>query len=416
MLWFLPSLAFGIYLGFSSGLWQMAVMSSLTALILVITMLLRGKDKKVNVDDKVWLSGSGIAIGNHVLPRRSIFWRSQWRAPVWAQIERELALGAQAEQVDDLVARGLAAKSRGSLTATLGLSADGCFEVDLADSGPHLLVTGPTGVGKSQFLRFLLRSLRSAYSTQELQLALVDFKGGSTLGCFAKEAGVWAYLTDLNDSQQQNQLWNRLDEELHAREELFAVTGVADIVAYHSVATPLARLVVVIDELGAALLASNRPLATIESIAARGRSLGVHLICASQSLSGIPRSLVTNLRLRCAIGAVDQIELAQLGGSSTKGTGPLSSRPGWGFGQLVTSGESTRWFEFPFGLRLEPYAFRPRAELPETLPASSEPEPPARLRVRRREYSGREPMRRLLDRLLANRGLQVPARRASLHL
>jgi len=394
----------------------MAMMSGLTAIILVFTMLVRSKGKKVNPEDRVWLSRSGIAIGNRVLPKRSIFWRREWLAPVWAQIERELALGSQAKEIEGLVSRGLAATNKRKLTATLGFTLQGCFEVDLVDSGPHLLVTGPTGVGKSQFLRFILRSLRSAYSTKELQFALIDFKGGSTLGFFAKDPGIWANLTDLHESQQQNLLWDQLDEELHSREELFAVTGVSDITSYHSVATALPRLVVVIDELGAALLASNRPLSTIESIAARGRSLGVHLICASQSLSGIPRSLVTNLRLRCAIGAADQIEISQLGGSTTRGGAAPTVRTGWGFGQLIAAGEPTTWFEFPFGLKLEPVPAIGQAGSPTASPTASEPEPPVRLRVRQREYLNRAPMLHLLDRLLANRGWRAHERRESLHL
>ncbi len=417
MLWFLPSLAFGIYLGFSSGMWQMAIMSGFTAVILVVTILRRGKAKKIDLTAEVWLSASGIAIGNHILPKRSIYWRAEWNELVWAKSEREQAAQAASSQLLELQTRGLAAAGQGSLTATLGFAISGNLEVDLVDSGPHLLITGPTGVGKSQFLRFLLRSLRSKYSPAELQIALVDFKGGSTLGSFSSESGVWAFVTDLDAASQQTELWDRIDEELQQREALFALTGTADIDGYRAVATKLPRLVVVIDELGAALSGSNRPLSTVEAVAARGRSLGVHLICASQSLAGIPRSLVTNLRLRCAIGAVDQIEIAQLGGTMTRATNLATSRPNWGFGQLIAANEPTQWFEFPFGLALDAPQDSAKPAESRVMPmALSEPEPPARLRVRQRGYSSRALMLRLLDKLLANQGSLVRERMASLRL
>jgi hypothetical protein len=71
-------------------------------------------------------------------------------------------------------------------------------------------------------------------------------------------------------------------------------------------------LVLVIDELQALLQVSTIQVA-LEDIAARGRSLGVHLLVSSQSLHGIPRSLLVNLGLRIAVGKPDPIDLAQLG-------------------------------------------------------------------------------------------------------
>jgi S-DNA-T family DNA segregation ATPase FtsK/SpoIIIE len=411
LLWFLPSLGFGIYMGLSSGMWQMAVMSGCTGLILGLTMLFRRNSFKPTPEDKVDLGLSGAAIAGRVLPNTLVFCRASWRALLWSEFENQLAARQASANLAALEANGFAVSETmdDGLRACLGFAGDQPLAVDLAEVGPHLLVVGPTGVGKSQFLRLVIRSLRSGHAPNRLALVLVDYKGGSTLGQFRGEPGLLSFVTDLDAAETKTALWQQLLAELEARESLFALTAISNITEYRRQAGDLPRIMVVVDELAAVLAGPPAATAALEAIAARGRSLGVHLICATQSLAGIPRGLLTNLRLRVAIGAVDQIEVAQLGGLTGRAQPKLERRDGWAFGQLISLADETRTFHYPFGLRLNPpteprgSVVNPTSIMPEALladePPNREPEPPVRLRVRRRGYLARVRVPHLLDRL-----------------
>ena len=411
LLWFLPSLGFGVYMGLSSGMWQMAVMSGCTGLILGLTMLFRRNSFKPTTEDRVDLGFSGAAIAGRVLPKTLVFCRASWRALLWSEFENQLAARQAMASLAALEANGFAVSETmdDGLRACLGFEGDQPLAVDLAQSGPHLLVVGPTGVGKSQFLRLVIRSLRSGHAPNRLALVLVDYKGGSTLGQFRSEPGLLSFVTDLDDAQTKAALWQQLLAELEARESLFALTETSNITEYRRQAGDLPRVIVVVDELGAVLAGPPAATATLEAIAARGRSLGVHLICATQSLAGIPRGLLTNLRLRVAIGAVDQIEVAQLGGLTGRAQPKSERRDGWAFGQLISLSAETRTFYYPFGLKLNPPTESRGSEVDPTnvmregplvaVPPNHEPAPPVRLRVRRRGYLDREPVQHLLGRL-----------------
>jgi hypothetical protein len=99
-------------------------------------------------------------------------------------------------------------------------------------------------------------------------------------------------------------------------------------------------MLVLADELPAIIASHALALPTLEAIAARGRSLGVHLIATSQSLSGIPRALITNLTLRFAIGVTDPGDLISLV-PTMRATSATGSRA------LAIWGSTTAWFDFP---------------------------------------------------------------------
>ena len=67
-----------------------------------------------------------------------------------------------------------------TLCATIGRSADGTVDIDLVRDGPHGLIAGTTGAGKSELLRTLVVSLAAAVSPEHLSFVLIDFKGGAT--------------------------------------------------------------------------------------------------------------------------------------------------------------------------------------------------------------------------------------------
>ncbi len=183
----------------------------------------------------------------------------------------------------------------------IGMAGDGVVDIDLDRDGPHALLAGTTGAGKSELLRTLVAGLAVASSPDHLTFVLIDYKGGSTFDACAQLPHVVGVVTDLDD-HLANRALRCLHAELRRREQLFRLVGAADLAAYRRLAVGevLPRLVVVIDEFAA--LVSEQPdfLHALVGIAQRGRSLGVHLILATQRPSGVISDDIranTNLRL-----------------------------------------------------------------------------------------------------------------------
>lgn len=180
----------------------------------------------------------------------------------------------------------------GMLTAPIGLSESGLLELDLVRDGPHMLIGGTTGSGKSELLQTLTCSLVSHYSPDEVSLFLVDFKGGATFAPFRQLPHVIGYVTDL-DQRNVNRALNFLRAELRRRETAFEEMNHAKEYADYlreALATRadgiIPRLVVVFDEF--ATIVKDFGKETIDAvidIARRGRSWGVHLILATQQPS-----------------------------------------------------------------------------------------------------------------------------------
>jgi DNA segregation ATPase FtsK/SpoIIIE, S-DNA-T family len=183
----------------------------------------------------------------------------------------------------------------------IGVAADGVVDIDLDRDGPHALMAGTTGAGKSELLRTLVAGLAAGSSPEQLTFVLIDYKGGSTFDACARLPHVVGVVTDLDDHLADRAL-RSLHAELRRREQLLRSVGAADLAAYRrsAAAEVVPRLVVVIDEFAA--LVSEQPdfLHALVGIAQRGRSLGVHLILATQRPSGVISDDIranTNLRL-----------------------------------------------------------------------------------------------------------------------
>jgi len=180
-------------------------------------------------------------------------------------------------------------------------------EVDLAREGPHALVAGTTGSGKSELLRAIITSLALRYPPTALAFALVDFKGGAGFGALAGLPHVVGTVTDL-DAHEAARALGGLAAELRRRKALLAHEGVADLRDWPA-GSPVphpGRLVVVIDEFRA--LAESLPdlMGALERIATQGRSLGVHLVLATQRPSGVVSAeLRANVALRFALRVTD---------------------------------------------------------------------------------------------------------------
>lgn len=197
-----------------------------------------------------------------------------------------------------------------STEAVLGRGLDGVVPVDLRRDGPHALVAGTTGAGKSELLQTLLASLAAGNRPDELHLVLVDYKGGAAFGPCAELPHVVGMVTDLDGPLVERALAS-LTAELAHREAVLAAARVADLDEHRRrVGRPggpdvvLPRLCIVVDEFAA--LAAELPefVAGLVGIAQRGRSLGVHLVLATQRPEGVVSADIranTNLRLCLAV-------------------------------------------------------------------------------------------------------------------
>jgi S-DNA-T family DNA segregation ATPase FtsK/SpoIIIE len=218
-------------------------------------------------------------------------------------------------------------------SAVLGVGRDGAVTVDLVRDGPHALVAGTTGAGKSELLQTLVAGLAAANSPEDLSILLVDYKGGAAFGACARLPHTVGLVTDL-DGRQTARALASLAAELRRRERLLAEAGAADLVAYAErrdageASAPLGRLLLVVDEF--ASLVTDLPdfVPGLVDIARRGRSLGVHLVLATQRPAGVVSADVrANTALRIALRMTDDAESMDVIGAPGAARLP-AGRPG----------------------------------------------------------------------------------------
>jgi S-DNA-T family DNA segregation ATPase FtsK/SpoIIIE len=213
------------------------------------------------------------------------------------------------------LAASWALRRTGSLAATIGVLADGPLVVDLVVDGPHGLIAGTTGSGKSELLRTIVASLAATYSPRDVTFVLIDYKGGAAFAECAKLPHTVGLVTDLDDRLGSRALVC-LEAELRHRERILRDAGVSDLTGYAESGEqcgPLPRLVVAIDEF--ATLATELPdfIDALVGIAQRGRSLGVHLLLATQRPSGaVKDNIRANTNLRIALRVQDAADSADV--------------------------------------------------------------------------------------------------------
>ena len=191
---------------------------------------------------------------------------------------------------------------RGRLAAVIGREGDEPAIVDLVGDGPHAVVAGVTGSGKSELLITWILSLCATHSTREVSFLLADFKGGTAFDALAGVPHVTGVITDLDGAGARRAI-ESLRAEVRWREATIAGAGARDILDPR---VDLPRLVVVVDEF-AALLGDHPELhAVFSDVAARGRALGVHLILGTQRAAGVIRDgLLANCPLRISLRVTD---------------------------------------------------------------------------------------------------------------
>lgn len=240
---------------------------------------------------------------------------------------------------------------RNRLRVPIGLGGDGrMVELDIKESaqggmGPHGLVIGATGSGKSELLRTLVLGLAITHSSEILNFVLVDFKGGATFLGLDSLAHVSAVITNLEDELP---LVDRMHDALHGemvrRQELLRSAGnYASLRDYERAReqgvdlAPMPTLFVVLDEFSELLSAKPEFIELFVMIGRLGRSLGVHLLLASQRLEeGRLRGLDTHLSYRIGLRTFSAMESRVVLGVAD--AYELPSAPGNGFLKFDTTG------------------------------------------------------------------------------
>ena len=232
------------------------------------------------------------------------------RSVAWSSLH-DVALGT-AEAAAALLRRW---RGGPSTTVCLGLCADGPYVIDLQADGPHLLVAGTTGAGKSELLQTLVASLVTGSSPADLNLLLVDFKGGAAFGPCETLPHTVGVLTDL-DASTTTRAIESLSAELRRRERVLSSAGAPDLDSWRARelrggegCEHMPRLVIVVDEF--ATLAEELPefVGGLVGIAQRGRSLGVHLVLATQRPEGaVSSDIRANTRLRICLAVAREAE------------------------------------------------------------------------------------------------------------
>ena len=203
------------------------------------------------------------------------------------------------------------------LRAPIGTATTGRFWLDFDRHGPHGLIGGTTGSGKSELLKTLVAAFAASYPPSELTFGLFDFKGGSTFVEFADLPHTVGMASDLDVSLARRAL-QCLRAELLFRERVFDELGAKDLAEFRDrrrrlvdadspAPPPLPRLVVIIDEFAAMATELAEEIGALTDLTARGRSLGVHLLLATQKPStAVNAEIRTNTRLRISLQVEDK--------------------------------------------------------------------------------------------------------------
>lgn len=199
-------------------------------------------------------------------------------------------------------------RKAGTLRALIGQSAAGPLTVDLRVDGPHALVGGTTGSGKSELLQTWVLAMAAAHSPERVTFLFVDYKGGSAFGdCVSLPHSV-GLVTDLSPHLVRRAL-ESLEAEVRHRERILNRARAKDLLdmekSGHAETPP--SLIIVVDEFAALVHEVPEFVDGVVNIAQRGRSLGLHLILATQRPAGVIKdNLRANTNLRIALRMADE--------------------------------------------------------------------------------------------------------------
>ncbi|MEX0913382.1 MAG: FtsK/SpoIIIE domain-containing protein [Demequina sp.] len=216
------------------------------------------------------------------------------------------------------------------MRTTIGVGLEGPFTLDLDRHGPHLLVAGTTGAGKSAFLETLVLGLAHSHGPQDLALALIDFKGGAGLRACMDLPHVAGVLTDL-DPHLAHRALAALAREIEDRKSALAAAECTSFTEWEGRGGAPPRLVVVADEYQEVTAHYREFLPDLSRLAAQGRSLGVHLVLATQRPAGaVTPEVRANVGTTIALRVASDAESRDLMGTGDAATLPRDA-PGRAF-------------------------------------------------------------------------------------
>lgn len=199
------------------------------------------------------------------------------------------------------------------LRVSVGVGPSGAQEfLDLTTQGPHALVAGTTGSGKSVLLQSWCSALALRNSPEALHFVLLDFKGGATFRTLHRLPHVVGFVSDLNLAHAKRAL-RGIEAELKRRETLLSRAGVGRL---EDLTSPPARVIIVVDEFHALRFALPDYMEHLVRIASQGRSLGMHLILATQNPSGqVNGDMSANINLNVCLRVRDRLQSQEMVGS-----------------------------------------------------------------------------------------------------
>jgi S-DNA-T family DNA segregation ATPase FtsK/SpoIIIE len=233
----------------------------------------------------------------------------------------------------------------GSLRIPIGVGLNGTVWLDLNENvhGPHGIIAGTTGAGKSELLQSIIVGLAVTHHPHLVNFVLVDFKGGAAFKPFEKIPHTVGMVTDLSGQLTERAL-AALKSELRRREHILGRANVRKIAEYQALRNqhpaanlePLPDLFIIIDEF--AELAKEHPtfMDGLVSVVQKGRSLGVHLILATQKPTGsVNPTIWSNLKFRICLRVASLTDSRDMLGRSEAALLP-SGLPGRAYFQIGT--------------------------------------------------------------------------------
>lgn len=213
-------------------------------------------------------------------------------------------------------------KRAATLRAFVGRTTTDGLHLDLRTHGPHALVGGTTGAGKSEFLQAWILGMAIAHSPQRVNFLFVDYKGGAAFADCVNLPHTVGLVTDLSPHLVKRALIS-LNAELTYREHFLNQWKVKDLIELEQSGEvePPPSLVIVVDEFAALVQEVPEFIDGVVNVAQRGRSLGLHLILATQRPAGVIRdNLRANTNLRVALRMADEADSDDVVGSKLAAT------------------------------------------------------------------------------------------------
>lgn len=388
LLWFLPSLAYGLMLGITAGNYFLVATTLLTMLVAVLVRFLLSKRPKLTDATTLRVIDRDIWLDDYRMPRGELFWTREQADFIFERLGKT---PNDANLRTDFLLKRFE-RSTAALNVALGFNETEIVQKSLADDGPHSILIGSTGSGKTELLRHVLRELLLQESPPEL--VCIDFKGGLGLEEFRPKS--LAFASD-HDFEATSRVFQWLEGELTRRE------------LSRKESTPL---VIAIDELSHLLTSTKNSGDVLNSIAARGRSAKMHLVMTNQNLVAVNRALLSNVKLRILIGNPDPVDAAMLGQLARQPAG-IRLENGLVSAQIVAHGSVAQPFSF-----LLPYAAEAEIAKEPSLARQQqfrEHRPRQSSTGFRRGYSNQGRARHRRHRQLSIRGLLSRAHTAASH-